>query len=310
MEVMARYHGGGAAAADVAWKMGRIMLKYRPIAPKPVCGGAVAAGPVEAKSSGRRGKRKGCMKEGRRGRRSAKKMAAAAAAVEEAGAFREEQEKNNSVVTLPLMPVTPERKESTATPTPSPTASGGPVAWQQVGTTTSASGSSCSSSNNNCSNISSPSSPSVVVAPRPVRAVGSWVTVEGVTDAWGEGGVHVSPVAYAALLEGDTSPVLISDACGQVTWTNAAYKQMVVGPSEEDDEQEEEEVMRVALVTKGMVPAGAMCFTCMVRVRYACKRRGGKVSMAAPCDVWRLADGRLVWRLDVAAALSLSSVGS
>jgi hypothetical protein len=49
-------------------------------------------------------------------------------------------------------------------------------------------------------------------------------------------------------------------------------------------------------------------FTCRVRVSYACPRRAGG-SLVAPCDVWRLHAGGYLWRLDLQATLTLSLGG-
>lgn len=277
MEVVARYQ-----RADVAWKVGRIMLKYRPIAPKPASScssgaGAAGAGALEA-SRTTRGKRKSCAKECKRERKSTKK------------------EESSTITTLPLMPETPERKEE---PAPAPT------------TSSDTASPAASFEGHVPAPPRFPCAPTwQVVAPRPVRPVGSWVTVEKVTDTWRSGEpVLWDEEAVKRILERDTCPAFVSDELEAVTWTNSAYKKMVVGTTataEEVEEEEGEEEVRVALVSRaGMVPEGVTCFTCRVRVRYACRSRRGTMSMAAPCDVWRLADGKLVWRLDVKAALSL-----
>nr|XP_019703687.1 uncharacterized protein LOC105038671 [Elaeis guineensis] len=300
---IASYGGGrgGGGGADVAWKVGRIMLRFRPIAPKPaasppppVSAGAAAkgmtAGRVRRKAGGGGGR------EGKRGRR-ARNI--------EGGAFKEEERKRRSLsspselsvwsgpmVTLPLMPETPERKEAalpvdvTAVPYVIP-------AWLRVweGGAGGAAGG------------------GEVVTPQPVRSAGSWVTVECVTDTWAAAGGG-DEVVRAALEAEDACPGFISDAWDRVMWTNEAYQRMVVGPAaedgEEEEEEEEEDEVRVVLMTKGMVP-GVTCraFTCRVGVRYASRRRGHG-SLTAPCDVWRLDNGGYAWKLDIKAALSLS----
>lgn len=247
--------------ADVAWKMGKILLKYRPIAPKPASAGNLTSPPLPSGTT----KRKGGDKYSRRGR---KRRNRSPAAVLDAGAFLEEK---HELVTLPLMPVAPERKDPdspTSTATPSPTSSAD--TWQSAR----------------------------VVTPQPARPVGSVVTVECVTDTWHNWAQM--PFASPAVLERDACPGFVSDAGGRVTWANDAFRNMVVGPSSC-------ERVEAGLVTKGMVPENASCFTCRARVEYMCRNRG-KVHMVAPCDVWRLADGKLAWRLDVKAALSLCNL--
>ncbi|XP_008800361.1 uncharacterized protein LOC103714755 [Phoenix dactylifera] len=293
--------GGGDCGADVAWKVGRIMLRFRPIAPKPAAPPPppVAAGTAADGVTAGRARRKasgGGGKEGRRGRR-ARNVAA--------GGFKVGERKrrspsssvalsvwSGSMVTLPLMPETPERKGATP-PEDVPSAPYVTPAWlrEREGGADGGEG-------------------GEVVAPRPVRPAGSWVTVECVTDTWaaaaGGGG---DEVVRAALEAEDVCPGFISDAWDRVMWTNEAYQRMVVGPVAEDAREEvadQEEEVRVALLTRGMVP-GVTCraFTCRVRVRYASRRRG-RGSLTAPCDVWRLDDGGYAWRLDIKAALSLS----
>lgn len=258
----------------MAWRVGRIMLKYRPIAPKPAAMAPAAPAATDLKSapSSARLKRKTPVatapgtRPGKRGRKPKIINATLQPQTEE----REEKCSSSSsstttttsgdslLVTLPLMPVSPELK-----PVPSASPANGTVA--------------------------------AVVVPTPVRPVGSWVTVEGLTDIWREE-VPAMP-GFAS----DEAPALVSDGWGRVTWANAAYKNLVTGGGQEGEE------VRVGLVTRGLVPAWGTCggFTCRVRVRYACRKKG-KVSLAAPCDVWRVDGGGYAWRLDVKAALSLS----
>ncbi|KAJ6821180.1 putative allergen Asp f 7-like protein [Iris pallida] len=265
MEVMMMSSGN---SADVAWRLGRIMLKYRPIAPRPVSaaagavtGGGGSAPPAVENCRGKKRRRAAPAggRRTRRGRKAAEKQ-------------QQEQQHSAAITTLPLMPETPERKEEEpATPTGSASATSSPASASADGI------------------------PAVVV-PRPVRPPAwSSVTVETVTDAWWDGG---EPFGHELL---DACPAFVSDGLGGVVWANEAYRRMVGGAGEEE--------ARVALVTEGVaVPAGVRCFACRVRVRFACRSRG-KVSVVVPCDVWRLADGRkMVWRLDVKAALTLSSL--
>ncbi|XP_009388299.2 uncharacterized protein LOC103975117 [Musa acuminata AAA Group] len=291
---IAMYGGGGDA--NVAWKVDRIMLKFRPIAPKPVVGSptVVAAAPKEASAGARRPKRKGpaISAAAARGRKPRKVEATPLPPpiVDEGKSFS-----SSTIVTLPLMPETPERKGDPAGAPPKwcPTPAAVAPAWMGLGEGEAA---------------------DVVVAPRPVRAVVSWVTVECVTDTWREGEVswRNDKVARAALAA-DECPGFVSDEWGGVTWTNEAYRRMVLGEGSGSSsaaggvKEEEEEEVRVKLVARGLVPAARTCraFTCRVRVRHA-ERPKGPPSLAAPCDVWRLDGGGCAWRLDVKAALSLS----
>ncbi|THU46626.1 hypothetical protein C4D60_Mb09t06910 [Musa balbisiana] len=275
---------GGGGDADVARKVGRVMIRFRPIAPKPAAGSLSAvAAPAEAAVAARRPKRKGSANpaSGASGRKPRKEEA--------------NPSPSSTIVTLSLIPETPERKgDREAAPKRS---------------------------------TSFPSPPSAVVVPRvvpPVGAIGSWVTVECVTDAWREGEVawrSDEAVAAAAALAADECPGFVSDEWDRVTWINEAYRRMVVGTAQRCSSlkgggaAEKEEEVRVGLVTQGLLPASGRCwaFTCWVRVWYAWRLRRTKgppspssSSLAAPCDVWRLDGGVCAWRLDVKAALSLS----
>ncbi|KAF3334227.1 hypothetical protein FCM35_KLT20831 [Carex littledalei] len=271
---IARYGGD----TDVAWRVGRIMLKYRPIAPKPAAMAPAVSGTADLKSTPCSGKLKrkapagtgpGTRLGSKRGRKPKK-----ANTIPNQTEERDEKcsspsssttttttsVDSSSLITLPLMPESPEVK-----PVPSASPANETVA--------------------------------AVVVPTPVRPVGSWMTVEGLTDIWRQ------EVPAMPGITSDEAPALVSDGWGRVTWANGAYKNLVTGGGEEEGEEE----VRVGLVTRGLVPAWGTCggFTCRVRVRYACRKKG-KVSLAAPCDVWRLDGGAYAWRLDIKAALSLS----
>ncbi|KAJ4819011.1 von willebrand factor A domain protein [Rhynchospora pubera] len=275
---IARYGGD----ADVAWQVGRIMLKYRPIAPKPAAMAPAATAAADLKSApvGGRFKRKasagmatGTRPGGKRGRKPKKANTTTTTTTTTPPQAEDREEKcssssssittttsvdSSSLVTLPLMPESPEVKPV-------------PVVGQV---------------NKNAT---------AVVVPTPVRPVGSWVTVQGLTDIWRDE-VPVMPGVTS-----DEAPALVSDGWGRVTWANEAYKNLVTGGGEEGEE------VSVGLVTRGLAPAWGTCggFTCRVRVKYACRKKG-KVSLAAPCDVWRIDGGGYAWRLDIKTALSLS----
>lgn len=98
-------------------------------------------------------------------------------------------------------------------------------------------------------------------------------------------------------LEKDTCPGFISDGYNAVRWTNKAYREMVGEANGE---------MMVWLVMKDLVllPLMSEAFTC--RVRVSCLKDGGLGAMTTvPCDVWRMNNGGLAWRLDIKAALCL-----
>lgn len=138
----------------------------------------------------------------------------------------------------------------------------------------------------------------------PVLVVESWVTVESVTDTCMDvRGLGCTDVEKVRSLEQDTCPGFVSDGYNRVQWVNEAYKNMVRQGQYYCHGQSPE--MRVWLVTKAELPAnGHPAFSCRVRLQYTWQN--DKCSKMMPCDVWRMQDcAGLAWRLDLKAALSL-----
>ena len=225
-----RYAATAAAQqAGAAWQMGRIMLKFRPIAPKPA---AMAPAPAPAPVTGPavsagKGKRKAaCGGGGRRGRKPKKaaKVAmvtaapAATAAAQDVGDCRKhcDKEKSSSspsssssgtssvdssppprpqqrqLATLPLMPVTAAEDKAAACP-----ATVGPELVP--------------------SQVATAARPLAPRAMRPAAAAAYLVTVEEVTATWRDG------EAPASATGADEAPAFVSDQWGRVTWWNAAF---------------------------------------------------------------------------------------
>lgn len=139
-----------------------------------------------------------------------------------------------------------------------------------------------------------------------VRAVESWVVVDGTAetlpDAGRLGGTDGEKMAN---LELDTCPGLISDAMYRVLWVNLAYKRMVDpghGGGEGAVGEPPAEVL-VRLVLKQNIPVAWPMFACTVRVVYTWRTE--KLTRTMPCDVWKMDFGGFAWRLDATAALSL-----
>ncbi|XP_042417755.1 uncharacterized protein LOC122039193 [Zingiber officinale] len=295
---IAMYGGGGDAEA--AWRMGRIMLRFRPIAPKPAAGSSEVVSAVsELSPLGRKTRRKGsgAASRGRKKRKVEAKPSPYCKDDQKASELSSSANTTTTIcsptiVTLPLMPEADERRGDTAERQRTSSGSERPLlapGW--IG----------------CEEAAAR-------APWLVTAVGSWVTVESVTDTWREWEVAWrSDEAVRAALAVDECPGLISDEWNRVTWTNEAYRRMVAGDSSDEGAGggRAEEEARVRLVARAAVPAADACraFTCRMRVHY--RKQPGRPeralsSLAAPCDVWRLDDGGRAWRIDVKAALSLS----
>ncbi|XP_057491104.1 uncharacterized protein LOC130776883 [Actinidia eriantha] len=155
-----------------------------------------------------------------------------------------------------------------------------------------------------CLNFDSMPEKSATIAFRPsdrsdLTAMESRVTVECVTDACMEGGeLGSTDVERIKSLESDTCPGFISDFGYEVRWVNLAYKRMVWA---EDGGAPPETA--VGLSVKAELPVAYPAFACRVRVEYTWRKL--KHSRTMPCDVWRMDFGGFAWKLDVKAALSL-----
>ncbi|XVE84116.1 hypothetical protein DITRI_Ditri16bG0143800 [Diplodiscus trichospermus] len=141
---------------------------------------------------------------------------------------------------------------------------------------------------------------------RKVTVLESWVTVECVTDTCMEGRELGSTDAERMKnLEADTCPGFISDGLNRVQWVNVAYKRMLTAKEGNDPPLSLPEVM-VWLVIKQELPRFCTAFSCKVRLQFTWRKE--KCPRMLPCDVWRMdggGNGGFVWRLDVEAALSL-----
>lgn len=283
---IARYAGG---AYDISM-VDRIMLKFRPIAPKPASangstsgGGSSGSSSASPESSGTprtgRGKRghAASKKCGRRKRRCSPENT-------DSGGSVSGGEKD--VKTLPLLPEAPDVKEAAKKqrfPLWLSFENGGrPSGGELVG--------------------AGSRDPAAEVARRVVAAA-SWVKVEFVTDTWladfyPYGGIGRTDGERVRSLEVDTCPGFVSDGLNRVRWTNAAYRRMVAGEAAAVGE-----VAAWLVVEEGVaLPVGCAGFTCRVRL-VTCGNE--KASKTVPCDVWRMECGGFAWRLDTAAALSL-----
>ncbi|KAJ9163866.1 hypothetical protein P3X46_023493 [Hevea brasiliensis] len=296
---IARYGGG---AYDMS-KVDRIMLRFRPIAPKPANAGSSSCWscPEMSEVSYRsgRGKRRFNATNGNNSKRC-----------NNGGNIRKRkgliEEKVDAAVTLPLLPETPDRKD-----TPGRESALDLLSLKQTRTVPTWLG---FGSNEKChdrmvisTRFGMPGYQSVLT-PQVMRVlIGSCVTVECITDTWVDlDGLGCTDEERKMNLERDTCPGMISDGFGRVTWTNEAYRTMAGG-----GENGRGEVV-VWLVIKEKSPVTAAlgskrAFTCRVRVQNQ-KTSGNekeRSSITVPCDVWRMEGGGFAWRLDVKAALSL-----
>ncbi|XP_010442519.1 PREDICTED: uncharacterized protein LOC104725549 [Camelina sativa] len=292
---IARY-GGGGGGYDMS-KVDRIMLRYRPIAPRPDSGGSPSS-PTDkngsaltnVSSKSRRGKRK-YSKENNT-------SSSGSGSVNSNGNSkrrRNEETKSGSggfgreIVTLPLLSEAPEKKDFSPSQT---------KAAPELGAA--ALRLSFNDGGNSIRRYQTELTTETVV-------YSSLLTVEGVTERW-----VVKEGEYDELgctdeerrmkLERDTCPGFISDGSGRVIWTNGSYKDLVVGKDQEEKQCGSK--MSVWLVMKEKPSVTYRTFTCRMRLQYTCRDKEVS-SITSFCDVWRMSDGGFAWRLDVDAALCL-----
>ncbi|XAR67917.1 hypothetical protein NMG60_11002858 [Bertholletia excelsa] len=279
---IARYAAGGNY--DMS-KLDRIMLRFRPIAPKPAAGRSGSGGSspengeVYVKSG--RTKRRYVRNSGKRCNSRKRKSSSEETNPVQKTSSDGSNSGVDSVLTLPLLPETPDRKHSPARVSPSDysdvTSAKKQAASKPIWLTF--------NKNNNRSyslyDVGKSLDRTLEMVPQPVMPMGSTVTVECVTDSWNDDGYGLGCTDEERIwsLERDTCPGFVSDGLDRVVWTNRAYREM----------------------TREGIESRA--FTCRARMEYTCGRRRGLMTL--PCDVWRMEGGRFAWRLDVKAALSL-----
>ncbi|KAK9108419.1 hypothetical protein Syun_024430 [Stephania yunnanensis] len=270
---IARTYTGGIYDAS---KIDRIMLRFRPIAPKPAAGGPVSdektvlSNACKAGRAKRKYVRDGSKKSCQSGRKKKRND----------GCVLDESEVK--VVTLPLLPEKPVEKDTPTSRSPSSESEdltvGSP--WRM----------------SSIMNTTTQHDYGVILCGPGERTV--VIVVECVTDVCaGAGGGGGEERRMISTLERDTCPGFVSDGWDRVGWTNEAFREMVMMREEGYDQM-------VWLVVKDRLPVTCQAFTCRVRVLYTWRKE--RHSVTVPCDVWRInGTGGLAWRLDVKAALSL-----
>ncbi|CAI8609781.1 unnamed protein product [Vicia faba] len=250
--------------------MERIMLRFRPIAPKPsVAGTGNTASEGSSTESG-----DAFYKAGRARRKYVKQsITTEKRRIRRKKTVYSTENKHPVPVTLPLLPEAPDPKESPA---------------RDLTLTAE------SKNMPQCQWLSFENHDKVVTMDPVTKCYYSSVTVECVMDAWVEGeGLGSTDEERRMKMSMDTCPGFISDGYGRVTWTNGAYREMMGEGG-------------VVLLMKASGVVLSPSFTCRVRVvQSECGSGRERNSLTLPCDVWRMDFGGFAWRLDVKAALSL-----
>lgn len=300
---IARYGANGVY--DMS-KMDMIMLRFRPIAPKPAAGAGSSAGSSPEKAdayvkSGGRGKRR-YVKGNNSNSSNSSGSSSSGNSSSNKRCSSKKRKASPEVVTLPLLPETPDRNVSPAgLSTPAEKKEEAAAARANLPELLSFDG---KKKNNNSKNqVGFWSSDRTVV-----MGVGSCVIVECVTDTWTvDGQLGSTDEERRMSLEMDTCPGFVSDGLGRVTWTNGAYRKMMMMMGHHDHHDvavwlvvKEESLREIMARTVSYTS-----FTCRVRlVQYdTCGKERSSITL--PCDVWRMDGGGFAWRLDVKAALSL-----
>ncbi|KAI3666021.1 hypothetical protein L6452_44659 [Arctium lappa] len=139
------------------------------------------------------------------------------------------------------------------------------------------------------------------------QVVESWITIESVTGACDDSRrLRCTDDEILKDLEMDNCPGFTSNSYDEVEWVNLAYRRMV-DPKRDGGSEPPEVVLWLGVkVEKSMVEYSWPGFSCRVRVVYQLSSSEmKKKQMTVPCDVWKMDSGGYAWRLDVKAALSL-----
>lgn len=135
--------------------------------------------------------------------------------------------------------------------------------------------------------------------------VETWVTVESVTGVCDGSSssyaVECTDVELVDNLGKDTCPAFLSDSSNRVVWVNEAYRRTVSG--EESSSPADVVVWLVADESTAAMYCNYRAFTCRVRMQYTWQET--KYTKTVPCDVWKMEFGGFAWRLDTTAALTL-----
>ncbi|XP_027152713.1 uncharacterized protein LOC113755608 [Coffea eugenioides] len=279
----------------------RMMLRFRPIAPKPIDGQANSTHLLPEKTDGKSvgrvlkkkkyaGNRKNSqLRNPKRERRNRKSPVEPSSLTSEQGS----SSRDDSLVTLQLLPKrSDDDKEQDLKST-------GQV-W-------------CSNAEDYPRNpdlrcLSQSSSNDFVGYEKPVAMIESRVIVERVlTKACMELdglGLGFSDVDKINKICADPCPGFVSDFSGKVQWVNEAFKKLVISDQEHKKHHHQATELGVELVVKQeYLPYWDPSFACTVRFEYVWD--GHKCSRVIPCDVWRMDFGGFAWKLDINASLSL-----
>ncbi|XP_048128511.1 uncharacterized protein LOC115751162 [Rhodamnia argentea] len=141
------------------------------------------------------------------------------------------------------------------------------------------------------------------------RVLECWVFVESVADARIDAQdpqlVGLTDAERMRNLETDACPGFLADPSDRVKWVNGAFERMVIREhlSGGTDSGPPPAGIAVRVVAREELPKTRAAFACRATVRQREEKWAARIM---PCDVWRMDEvGGFAWRLDVEAALSL-----
>lgn len=137
----------------------------------------------------------------------------------------------------------------------------------------------------------------------------SWITMESVTGTCEDRRLlGYTDEEIWKNLESDSCPGFISNSFDEVLWVNPAYRRMLDLNSEGRAPVAEVAVRLGVKVEKSLVVKYLPAFSCRVRIVYPLSEK--KTQMVVPCDVCKMDSGGFAWRLDVKSALSLGPLNN
>ncbi|PRQ54180.1 hypothetical protein RchiOBHm_Chr2g0174661 [Rosa chinensis] len=282
------------SGAEDKYVLNQIMLRFRPIAPKPVTGGSDSGEPPTGRSN--------ALASRGRTKRKYVRVRKNVNGEEESGRERVDSKR---VVTLQLLP---EIEKSGDYSSDQSTDGGSSCEFDSSIGTNHQWLSLSKIGRENYMRADSAADPAALMDQ--MGGVESWVTVECVTGTCMKApppqglGIITTDEERMRSLDVDTCPGFVSDGWNRVWWLNGAFRRMVMMAW-----QQQLPEIAVWLAMNEELPYTHSAFTCQVKLRYTVGNKEKEKyyhSQMVPCDLWRMDGGGFAWRLDVKAALTLA----
>ncbi|KAI3799238.1 hypothetical protein L1987_34530 [Smallanthus sonchifolius] len=136
------------------------------------------------------------------------------------------------------------------------------------------------------------------------KVVESWIMMESVTGMCEDRRlIGYTDDEIWKHLESDSCPGFISNGYDEVLWVNPAYRRLLDLNPDGGAPASEVAVWLTVKVENSTVVKYLPAFSCRVRIEYRSSEK--KTRMTVPCDVFKMDSGGFAWLLDVRYALSL-----